>query len=86
MRLAASEGNLPVKFQLMVFLALFAGFAIKVPLFPLHTWLPLAHVQAPAAGSVMLAGILLKIGTYGFVRFGILMLPDAILHLSLIHI
>ena len=80
LRLAASEGNLPVKFQLMVFLALFAGFAIKVPLFPLHTWLPLAHVQAPAAGSVMLAGILLKIGTYGFVRFGILMLPDAILH------
>ena len=78
--LAASEGNLPVKFQLMVFLALFAGFAIKVPLFPLHTWLPLAHVQAPAAGSVMLAGVLLKIGTYGFVRFGILMLPDAILH------
>ena len=80
LRLAASEGNLPVQFQLMVFLALFAGFAIKVPLFPLHTWLPLAHVQAPAAGSVMLAGILLKIGTYGFVRFGILMLPDAILH------
>ena len=80
LRLAASEGNLPVKFQLMVFLALFAGFAIKVPLFPLHTWLPLAHVQAPAAGSVMLAGVLLKIGTYGFVRFGILMLPDAILH------
>lgn len=80
LRLAASEGNLPVKFQLMVFLALFAGFAIKVPLFPLHTWLPLAHVQAPAAGSVMLAGVLLKIGTYGFVRFGILMLPDAVLH------
>src|SRR5205807_8632395 len=47
--------------QLWVFLALFAGFAIKVPLFPLHTWLPLAHVQAPTAGSVILAGILLKI-------------------------
>ena len=63
--------------QLVVFLALFAGFAIKVPLFPLHTWLPLAHVQAPTAGSVFLAGILLKIGTYGFVRFSIPMLPDA---------
>ncbi len=63
--------------QLWVFLALFAGFAIKVPLFPLHTWLPLAHVQAPTAGSVILAGILLKIGTYGFLRFNIPMLPDA---------
>src|SRR5262249_10153964 len=60
-----------------IFLALFAGFAIKVPLFPLHTWLPLAHVQAPTAGSVILAGILLKIGTYGFLRFSMPMLPDA---------
>jgi NADH-quinone oxidoreductase subunit M len=65
------------RYQLWIFLALFAGFAIKVPLFPLHTWLPLAHVQAPTAGSVILAGILLKIGTYGFVRFNIPMLPDA---------
>jgi len=63
--------------QLWIFLALFAGFAIKVPLFPFHTWLPLAHVQAPAAGSVLLAGILLKIGTYGFLRFSMPMLPDA---------
>jgi NADH-quinone oxidoreductase subunit M len=63
--------------QLWVFLALFAGFAIKVPLFPFHTWLPLAHVQAPTAGSVILAGIMLKMGTYGFVRFSIPMLPDA---------
>lgn len=68
---------LPTKLQLWVFVALFAGFAIKVPLFPLHTWLPLAHVQAPTAGSVILAGILLKIGTYGFVRFSIPMLPNA---------
>ena len=63
--------------QIWIFLALFAGFAIKVPLFPLHTWLPLAHVQAPTAGSVILAGVLLKIGTYGFVRFCLPMLPDA---------
>jgi NADH-quinone oxidoreductase subunit M len=63
--------------QFWIFLALFAGFAIKVPLFPLHTWLPLAHVQAPTAGSVLLAGVLLKIGTYGFIRFSMGMLPDA---------
>lgn len=63
--------------QLWIFLALFAGFAIKVPLFPLHTWLPLAHVQAPTAGSVILAGVLLKIGTYGFARFSVPMLPAA---------
>ena len=67
----------PLALQISVFLALFAGFAIKVPLFPLHTWLPLAHVQAPTAGSVLLAGVLLKIGTYGFVRFSLPMLPDA---------
>ena len=62
--------------QIWLFIALFAGFAIKVPLFPLHTWLPLAHVQAPTAGSVILAGILLKIGTYGFMRFNLPMLPE----------
>jgi NADH-quinone oxidoreductase subunit M len=63
--------------QLCVFLALFAGFAVKVPLWPLHTWLPLAHVEAPAAGSVLLAGVLLKVGAYGFVRFNLPMLPAA---------
>lgn len=68
---------IPAQMQLWIFLALFAGFAIKVPLFPLHTWLPLAHVQAPTAGSVVLAGVLLKIGTYGFARFSIPMLPQA---------
>jgi NADH-quinone oxidoreductase subunit M len=68
---------LPAGWQMLVFLALFAGFAIKVPLFPLHTWLPLAHVQAPTAGSVILAGILLKIGVYGFLRFSVPMLPQA---------
>ena len=75
---AELAGNpMPFGLQLAVFLALFAGFAIKVPLFPLHTWLPLAHVQAPTAGSVILAGVLLKIGTYGFVRFNLPMLPEA---------
>ncbi|MBM3998208.1 MAG: NADH-quinone oxidoreductase subunit M [Planctomycetes bacterium] len=68
---------LPEHWQTWIFLALFAGFAVKVPLFPLHTWLPLAHVQAPTAGSVFLAGILLKIGTYGFLRFCLPMLPAA---------
>ena len=63
--------------QVWIFLALAAGFAIKVPLFPLHTWLPLAHVEAPTAGSVILAGVLLKIGTYGFARFNLPMLPSA---------
>jgi NADH-quinone oxidoreductase subunit M len=60
-----------------VFWPCLPGFAIKVPLFPLHTWLPLAHVQAPTAGSVILAGILLKIGVYGFLRFSLPMLPEA---------
>ena len=68
---------MPYRLQVWLFLALFAGFAIKVPLFPLHTWLPLAHTEAPAAGSVLLAGVLLKIGTYGFLRFNLPMLPDA---------
>jgi len=63
--------------QFWVFLAFFIGFAIKVPMFPFHTWLPDAHVQAPTAGSVILAGVLLKMGTYGFVRFSIPLLPDA---------
>jgi len=60
-----------------VFLAFFIGFAIKVPMFPFHTWLPDAHVEAPTAGSVILAGVLLKMGTYGFVRFSLPMLPQA---------
>src|SRR5579872_81802 len=63
--------------SLWVFLALFAGFAIKVPLFPFHTWLPLAHVEAPTAGSVLLAGVLLKIGSYGFLRFALPLVPAA---------
>jgi NADH-quinone oxidoreductase subunit M len=63
--------------QGLIFLALFVGFAIKVPLFPFHTWLPLAHVEAPTAGSVLLAGVLLKLGTYGFLRLCLPLLPLA---------
>ena len=63
--------------QFWVFVAFYVGFAIKVPMFPFHTWLPDAHVEAPTAGSVILAGVLLKMGTYGFVRFSLPLLPDA---------
>jgi NADH-quinone oxidoreductase subunit M len=69
-------------FQLWIFLALVAGFAIKVPLVPLHTWLPLAHVEAPTAGSVLLAGVLLKIGAYGFLRLCLPLTPDVCLALG----
>jgi NADH-quinone oxidoreductase subunit M len=66
--------------QAWLFFAFFCGFAIKVPLFPLHTWLPLAHTEAPTAGSVLLAGVLLKLGTYGFLRFALPMVPDGAVH------
>ena len=68
---------LPVDYQLWLFAAFFLGFAIKVPMFPFHTWLPYAHGQAPTIGSVILAAVLLKMGTYGFVRFSLPMFPDA---------
>ena len=67
----------PQNFQLWVFLAFFISFAIKVPMFPFHTWLPAAHVEAPTAGSVLLASILLKMGTYGFLRFSLPITPYA---------
>ena len=66
----------PQTFQVLLCLSFFMGFAIKVPMFPFHTWLPDAHVQAPTAGSVILAGILLKMGTYGFVRFLLPIFPN----------
>ncbi len=71
--------GIPADLQFWVFLAFFLGFAIKVPMFPFHTWLPDAHVEAPTAGSVILAGVLLKMGTYGFVRFSLPLLPEATL-------
>jgi NADH-quinone oxidoreductase subunit M len=70
--------SIPPDLQLWLFWAFFIGFAIKVPMFPFHTWLPDAHVEAPTAGSVILAGVLLKMGTYGFLRFSLPLCPDAL--------
>ncbi|WP_420138163.1 NADH-quinone oxidoreductase subunit M, partial [Sphingomonas sp.] len=69
--------NFPVQAQTWLFLAFFASFAVKMPMWPVHTWLPDAHVQAPTAGSVILAGVLLKMGGYGFIRFSLPMFPAA---------
>jgi NADH-quinone oxidoreductase subunit M len=76
--LTTAAAGMPVELQIWLFFAFFFGFAIKVPMFPFHTWLPDAHTEAPTAGSVILAAILLKMGTYGFVRFSLPMFPDAI--------
>jgi NADH-quinone oxidoreductase subunit M len=69
--------QLPARTEMILFLAFFVAFAIKVPLFPLHTWLPDAHVEAPTAGSIILAGVLLKMGTYGMIRFCLPLFPEA---------
>ena len=69
--------NVPIKMQPWLWLAFFASFAVKMPMWPVHTWLPDAHVEAPTAGSVLLAGVLLKMGGYGFLRFSLPMLPIA---------
>jgi NADH-quinone oxidoreductase subunit M len=71
------QADFPRGMQMWLFLAFFASFAVKVPMWPVHTWLPDAHVEAPTAGSVILAGVLLKMGAYGFLRFSLPMLPEA---------
>ena len=75
--LANGQVILEPRTEMLLFLAFFVAFAIKVPLFPLHTWLPDAHVEAPTAGSVMLAGVLLKLGAYGMIRFCLPLFPEA---------
>jgi NADH-quinone oxidoreductase subunit M len=76
-KLTAVAAGMPVELQIWLFFAFFFGFAIKVPMFPFHTWLPDAHTEAPTAGSVILAAVLLKMGTYGFVRFSLPLFPKA---------
>ena len=78
--------SLPLGLQQWVFWAFFLGFAIKVPMFPFHTWLPDAHVEAPTAGSVILASVLLKMGTYGFIRFSLPLLPKASVDQTIVRI
>ncbi|MBO9670580.1 MAG: NADH-quinone oxidoreductase subunit M [Sphingobium sp.] len=74
--------DFPVAAQYWLWLAFFASFAVKMPMWPVHTWLPDAHVQAPTAGSVILAGVLLKMGGYGFIRFSLPMFPEASAHFA----
>ena len=74
-----AKGGIDPHTQLWLFIAFAAAFAIKVPMWPLHSWLPDAHVEAPTAGSIILAGVLLKMGTYGFLRFNIALFPEAAL-------
>ncbi len=76
-RLMELAPTLTLEIQTLLWFAFFASFAVKVPMWPVHTWLPDAHVQAPTGGSVILAGVLLKMGAYGFIRFSLPMLPDA---------
>ncbi|HEY0338926.1 MAG TPA: NADH-quinone oxidoreductase subunit M [Burkholderiales bacterium] len=73
---------LPLPAQILIFLAFFAAFAVKVPMWPVHTWLPDAHVEAPTGGSVVLAAIMLKLGGYGFLRLSLPIVPDASQHLA----
>lgn len=80
--LQLSQFSYPYKIQLWLFWAFFAAFAVKVPMWPVHTWLPDAHTEAPTAGSVILAGILIKMGAYGFLRFNLPMFPEATLAMT----
>lgn len=77
-----ANNHIPAGVQFWLFLAFAAAFAIKVPMWPLHSWLPDAHVEAPTAGSVILAGVLLKMGTYGFLRFNLALFPSAAVQLA----
>jgi NADH-quinone oxidoreductase subunit M len=77
-----ATASIPGNIQIWLFLAFAAAFAIKVPMWPLHSWLPDAHVEAPTAGSVILAGVLLKMGTYGFLRFNLSLFPEASVKLA----
>jgi len=77
-----AAGGISGSIQIWLFLAFAAAFAIKVPMWPLHSWLPDAHVEAPTAGSVILAGVLLKMGTYGFLRFNLPLFPEAAVRLA----
>ncbi|MDE2029266.1 MAG: NADH-quinone oxidoreductase subunit M [Alphaproteobacteria bacterium] len=79
---AMMGGKFPPQMAAWLWLAFFASFAVKTPMWPFHTWLPYAHVEAPTAGSVILAGVLLKMGGYGFIRIGIQMLPEASKHFA----
>jgi NADH-quinone oxidoreductase subunit M len=81
-QLTQVAAGLPVQTARWLFLAFFVAFAVKVPLFPLHTWLPDAHTEAPTAGSVLLAGVLLKVGTYGLLRFNLGLFPEAARHFA----
>jgi NADH-quinone oxidoreductase subunit M len=79
---ASAHGSIALTTSKWLFLAFAVGFAVKIPLFPFHTWLPDAHTQAPTAGSVVLAGVLLKMGTYGFLRFSVPLFPRAAVALA----
>ncbi|HEV2801493.1 MAG TPA: NADH-quinone oxidoreductase subunit M [Pyrinomonadaceae bacterium] len=76
-KMLLTDGGQPTRTQLLIFASFFIAFAIKVPLFPVHTWLPDAHTEAPTAGSVILAGVLLKMGTYGLMRFNLALFPES---------
>ena len=83
---ALMQTAMPLHLERWVFWAFFIGFAIKVPMFPFHTWLPDAHTEAPTAGSVILAAVLLKMGTYGFLRFSLPLLPKAAIDPWIVHV